>query len=142
VRKSKYRLPPEKRRPITSRINDVLADPRAISCRRCKICSTINPQTAQMALYMFDDFAKSGMWPIDSDLVYNFLKKHNLAGGPTSGRNRIARFLNHRRKNILADLVRKEIAQWGVLREEPPAEPVVTPPPAPEKKRRKSSKAQ
>jgi hypothetical protein len=109
-------LPPERRRPLTSRIDDILADPRASACREdCPICSGLKPVTAKAALLVWDDFARSGVWPIQTLAIFRFLRSNNLAGGEGAGHKRIRRFLAHRRGKLLYDLVRKDIKRWGVV---------------------------
>lgn len=109
-------LPPERRRPLSSRIDDILADPRASACRKnCPICSGLKPATAKAALLVWDDFARSGAWPIRTRPIFQFLRSNNLAGGERAGHKRIHKFLSHRRGKLLNELVRKDIKQWGVV---------------------------
>jgi hypothetical protein len=112
-------LPPERRRPLSSRIDDILAHPRASSCREeCPICSGIKPGTAQAALFVWDDFARSGVWPIRGEAIFEFLRANNLAGGDGASLKRVKRFLAHRRGSLLRALVRKDIKRWGVVSSE------------------------
>jgi hypothetical protein len=109
-------LPPEKRRPLSSRIDDILADPRASTCREdCPICSKVKPETAKAALLVWDDVARSGVWPVESLAIFRFLRSNNLAGGEKAGNKCVRQFLAHRRMSVLHAHVRKDIKRWGVL---------------------------
>lgn len=116
VQRPVLELPPEKRRPLSSRIDDIVADPRASACREdCPICSKLKPETAKAALLVWDDLARSGVWPVESFAIFKFLRSNNLAGGDGAGHKRIRQFLAHRRMSVLHAHVRKDIKRWGVL---------------------------
>ena len=63
---------------------------------------------------VWDDFARSGIWPIRPSIIVAFLRENKLAGGEGAGSHRIKKFLNHRRIRVLQALVRAELATWGV----------------------------
>jgi hypothetical protein len=103
-------LSADKRRPLSSRIDDILAHPRASSCREgCQVCSEIKPSTAQAALLVWDDLARSGVWPIRTEAIFSFLRANNLAGDDGADPKRIKQFLAHRRGRLLRELMRKDI---------------------------------
>jgi hypothetical protein len=116
VQRPVLELPPEKRRPLSSRIDDIVADPRASACREdCPICSKLKPETANAALLVWDDLARSGVWPVESLAIFKFLRSNNLAGGEGAGHKRVRQFLAHRRMSVLHAHVRKDKKRWGVL---------------------------
>src|SRR4030081_3475618 len=93
--RSVLELPPDKRRPISSRVDDILAHPYSGPCKHwCLRCSDIKPSTAQAALMVWDDFARSGIWPIRPSIIVAFLRENKLAGEKGAGSHRIKKFLN------------------------------------------------
>jgi hypothetical protein len=116
VRPPTRKLPPERRRPISSRLDDILADPRASTCREdCPTCSGLKPATAKAALLVWDDLARSDAWPIRTSAVLHVLRSNNITAEEGAGHKRISRLLAHRRGEVLYDLVQKEIKRWGVV---------------------------
>jgi hypothetical protein len=112
--RSVLELPPDKRRPLSSRVDEILAHPYSGPCERsCPLCSDIKPTTAQAALMVWDDLARSGIWPIRPGTIIAFLRENKLAGSEGAGFKRIKKFLNHRRTRVLQALVRAELARWG-----------------------------
>ena len=63
---------------------------------------------------VWDDLARSGIWPIRPGTIVAFLRENKLAGGKGAGFKRIKKFLNHRRTRVLQALVRAELTAWGV----------------------------
>ena len=103
------RLPPEKRRPISSRLEAVLADPQAICKKSCRICTKIPAKARQAALAVWDDFARSGEWPRYTTIL-QFLRANELR----CGRERLKLLLAHRRYRILNRLVKHDLRAYGV----------------------------
>jgi hypothetical protein len=96
-------LPAERRRPLSSRLDDILADPRSARCpQECHLCSDV---AADAALAQWDALARSGVWPIRAGHIRVLLRE----SGTFIGCKPLRRLLAHRRRSVLSKLVREEI---------------------------------
>jgi len=98
-------LPEHLRRPLASRMNDILADLHSMRCLKpCWICEKVPDDVADAALALWDAQARSGTWPLGTAVIRAAL----LASGIEISRSPLNKLLAHRRWQILDRLVRDD----------------------------------
>jgi hypothetical protein len=103
-------LPGHLRRPLASRIDDILADPRSVRCLKpCPICENVPDDVADAALAQWDAGARTGTWPITTVAIRAAL----LVSGIEITYKPLRRLLSHRRWQILDQLVRDEAEAYN-----------------------------
>jgi hypothetical protein len=108
-------LPVERRRPLSSRLPDILADRRSGPCKKsCKICFSIRPGTASAALACWDNFAASDTWPVPVGQILAFLRTQGFLGDDDLQAKKVRQLLHHRRMQVLHFLVQSEVKKHGV----------------------------
>jgi len=81
-------LPEHLRRPLASRMDDILADPHSLRCMKpCLTCEKVPDDVADAALALWDARARSGAWPLGTAVIRAAL----LAGGIEIGRSPLSR---------------------------------------------------
>jgi hypothetical protein len=103
-------LPGHLRRPLASRIEDILADPRSVRCLKpCPICENVPDDVADAALAQWVAGARTGTWPITTLAIRAAL----LASGIEITYKPLRRLLSHRRWQILDRLVRDDVEAYN-----------------------------
>jgi hypothetical protein len=103
-------LPPDRRRPLAARVDDIVADPRAGKCSdSCWICERVPDATADAALSTWDALARAGTWPITTLQVLTILRENGL---PDVTHKPVRRVLSHRRWLVLSQHIRQDIEKW------------------------------
>jgi hypothetical protein len=97
-------LPADRRKPIAERIDAIGAAPS--TCKNpCKLCGLVSRKVANAVLFVWDDLARTGVWPIRNRDVHTILH----GSGVYISAIRIGRFLGHRRYHVLQRMIRAEI---------------------------------
>jgi hypothetical protein len=99
-------LPEHLRRPLTSRIDDILADPHSMRCQKpCPICESVPDDVVDAALAQWDARARSGEWPITTPAIRAAL----LVSGIEIRYVHLDQIISHRRWRVLDRLVRDDL---------------------------------
>jgi len=99
-------LPADRRRTLVDRLDEVLAASKP--CKKaCKFCASMSPATVDAALFVWDDLARTGLWPIRATTVRAILGE---AGVHVSA-FKLGRVIGHRRYHVMQRIIRKEIAE-------------------------------
>lgn len=107
-------LPPDRRKPMSERLPEVLAASKP--CKKtCKFCSSMSPKTADAALFIWDDLARSGMWPIPAKTVRAILH----GAGIHISAIKLAGVIGHRRYHVMQRIIRKEIQELAEVNAAP-----------------------
>jgi hypothetical protein len=107
---SKPVLPEHLRRPLASRMDDILADPHSLRCMKpCPTCEKVPDDVAEAALALWDARARSGAWPLGTAVIRAAL----LASGTEIGRSPLSKLLAHRRWLVLDRLVRNDTEAYN-----------------------------
>jgi len=108
--KPKPILPEHLRRPLTSRIDDILADPHSVRClKSCPTCENVPDDVADAALALWDAEARAGAWPITTPAIRAAL----LASGIEIRYVPLDQILSHRRWRVLDRLVRDDLKAYN-----------------------------
>ena len=103
-------LPEHLRRPLASRMDDILANPRSVRCMKpCPTCEKVSDDVADAALALWDARARSGAWPLGTAVIRAAL----LASGTEIGRSPLSKLLAHRRWQVLDRLVRDDAENYN-----------------------------
>jgi hypothetical protein len=110
IRNRDMDLPDDRRRPLASRVDAILAEPRAGKCTEpCWICERVPDEVADAALAAWDALARAGTWPIAMSRIVAILRENGISGATHKPVHRV---IGHRRWYVLDRLVRRDIEEW------------------------------
>ncbi len=110
ARKEPDVLPVERRHRLPTRMDELLAHPRAARCPKpCTTCAEMPEPVAEAVLFAWDTLARSGVWPIRGTAITKLLRANEF---PVKSRHAIERLINHRRWNVLKRIIQAEIKAY------------------------------